>query len=117
MIDSHCHLDQEPLENNLENVLIRSKQAGIEKLLTISTTLSSFQKILKLIQFALASVIILILGKISFTSISFILFGILNYFIYLFDIVFKEFLPSRFSTFIFNPFLSLGAIIRRDDIY
>tara|TARA_Y100000590_G_C15498412_1_gene930577 strand:+ start:68 stop:826 length:759 start_codon:yes stop_codon:yes gene_type:complete len=50
MIDSHCHLDQEPLENNLENVLIRSKQAGIEKLLTISTTLSSFQKILKLIQ-------------------------------------------------------------------
>ena len=60
-----------------------------------------FGKILKLIQFALASIIILILGKISFTSISYIFFGILNYFIYLFDIVFKEFLPSRFSTFIF----------------
>jgi len=60
-----------------------------------------FEKILKLIQFALASVIILILGKISITSISFIFFGMLNYFIYLFDIVFKENLPSRFSTFIF----------------
>ncbi|MDC0518055.1 TatD family hydrolase [Candidatus Pelagibacter sp.] len=45
MIDSHCHLDFEPLYNNLDEVLKRSKNVGIEKLLTICTTLESFEKI------------------------------------------------------------------------
>ena len=35
MIDSHCHLDHEPLLSNLTDVIKRSKEAGIEKLLTI----------------------------------------------------------------------------------
>ena len=35
MIDSHCHLDHEPLINNLSDVIKRSKQIGIKKLLTI----------------------------------------------------------------------------------
>ena len=39
MIDSHCHLDHEPLLSNLENIIQRSKDAGIEKLLTISTSI------------------------------------------------------------------------------
>ena len=43
MIDSHCHLDQEPLFNNLEEVLKRSKEAGLTKLLTICTTFKSFE--------------------------------------------------------------------------
>ena len=51
MIDSHCHLDQAPLEDNLKEILIRSKSVGIEKLLTISTTLNSFKKILNLIEY------------------------------------------------------------------
>ena len=34
MIDSHCHLDHEPLFNNLDEIIKRSKDAGIEKLLT-----------------------------------------------------------------------------------
>ena len=42
MIDSHCHLDHEPLFNNLNDILKRSKEVGIEKLLTICTTLESF---------------------------------------------------------------------------
>ncbi len=50
MIDSHCHLDQSPLVENLSDVLIRSKKAGIEKLLTICTTNQSFNKILNLIK-------------------------------------------------------------------
>ena len=50
MIDSHCHLDQPPLEENLKEVIFQSKKIGIEKLLTISTTKESFNKILKLIQ-------------------------------------------------------------------
>ena len=49
MIDSHCHLDHEPLFNNLNDILKRSKDVGIEKLLTICTTLESFVKIKKLV--------------------------------------------------------------------
>jgi len=51
MIDSHCHLDQEPLFNDLNQIISRSKNAGIEKLLTICTTKDSFNKILKIVEF------------------------------------------------------------------
>ncbi len=51
MIDSHCHLDQAPLEDNLKDVILRSKEVGIEKLLTISTTSNSFKKILNLVKY------------------------------------------------------------------
>ncbi len=49
MIDSHCHLDHEPLFNNISEVVKRSKDIGIKKLLTICTTLESFDKILKIV--------------------------------------------------------------------
>ena len=49
MIDSHCHLDHEPLFNDLDNVLKRSKEVGIKKLLTICTTFESFVKIKQLV--------------------------------------------------------------------
>jgi len=45
MIDSHCHLDHEPLISDLPNVIQRSKNIGIEKLLTISTSFESFNRI------------------------------------------------------------------------
>ena len=45
MIDSHCHLDHEPLLSDLSNVIKRSKKIGIKKLLTISTSLESFERI------------------------------------------------------------------------
>ena len=50
MIDSHCHLDHEPLNSDLENVIKRSKEIGITKLLTISTSKESFLKIKKIIK-------------------------------------------------------------------
>ena len=50
MIDSHCHLDHEPLFSDLSNIIKRSKDIGIEKLLTISTTLKSFEIIKKIIK-------------------------------------------------------------------
>ena len=50
MIDSHCHLDHEPLFQDLENVIKRSKEIGLEKILTICTTLDSFTNILKIIE-------------------------------------------------------------------
>ena len=45
MIDSHCHLDHQQLFENIDDILKRSKQVGIQKLLTICTTLKSFDKI------------------------------------------------------------------------
>ena len=49
MIDSHCHLDHEPLLSNINDIINRSKKVGITKLLTICTTLQSFEKIKKLV--------------------------------------------------------------------
>jgi len=49
MIDSHCHLDYEPLLSDLTNVIIRSKKVGIKKLLTISTSLESFSRVKELV--------------------------------------------------------------------
>ena len=50
MIDSHCHLDHEPLLSDLPNVLKRSKDVGISKLLTISTSKESFVKIKEIVK-------------------------------------------------------------------
>ena len=49
MIDSHCHLDHEPLLSNINDIINRSKKVGITKLLTICTTLQSFERIKKLV--------------------------------------------------------------------
>jgi len=50
MIDSHCHLDHEPLLENLVDVINRSKEVGITKLLTICTTLESFERIKTIVE-------------------------------------------------------------------
>ncbi len=50
MIDSHCHLDHEPLISDLSNIIQRSKNAGIKKLLTICTSFKSFSKIKDIVQ-------------------------------------------------------------------
>ena len=49
MIDSHCHLDHEPLLSDLDNVIQRSKDIGIKKILTISTSIESFSRVKKII--------------------------------------------------------------------
>ena len=49
MIDSHCHLDHEPLFSNISDVIKRSKEIGLKKILTISTSLKSFENIKKII--------------------------------------------------------------------
>ena len=50
MIDSHCHLDHEPLFSDLPNILKRSKNIGIEKLLTISTSIESFDRVSRIVE-------------------------------------------------------------------
>ena len=50
MIDSHCHLDHEPLYENINDIRSRSKGIGIRKLFTICTTFKSFEKIIKIVK-------------------------------------------------------------------
>ena len=50
MIDSHCHLDHEPLFSNLDKVLSRSKDVGIEKILTICTNIKGYSNILDIVE-------------------------------------------------------------------
>ena len=49
MIDSHCHLDHEPISSNISDVIKRSKDVGITKLLTICTRDDKFSNIINLI--------------------------------------------------------------------
>jgi TatD DNase family protein len=50
MIDSHCHLDHDPLFNNINEILNRSKTVGLKKILTICTSNKSFENIQKIIE-------------------------------------------------------------------
>ena len=50
MIDSHCHLDHEPLLSDLDNVIQRSKDIGIKKILTISTSIESFYRVKEIVR-------------------------------------------------------------------
>ena len=45
IIDSHCHLDYSTLYNQLDDVVKRAERNKVKYLLTICTTLESFQKI------------------------------------------------------------------------
>ena len=48
IIDSHCHLDYEPLVNNIDQVLLNAKKNNITNLLTIGTSLESSKKVLEI---------------------------------------------------------------------
>ena len=50
MIDSHCHLDHEPLFENLNDVILNCKREGVEKVLTICTTVESFKNIINIVK-------------------------------------------------------------------
>ena len=49
MIDSHCHLDHDPLFSDINEVIIRAKTQGLKKILTICTTDQSFKNIQKIL--------------------------------------------------------------------
>ena len=50
IIDSHCHLDYEPMISNLENVISRAQENGVKYFLTISTEDKKFANILKIVK-------------------------------------------------------------------
>ena len=49
IIDSHCHLDYEPLINNIDQVLKNAKNNNIINILTIGTSLESSKKVLDIV--------------------------------------------------------------------
>ena len=48
--DSHCHLDYSNLYDQLDSVIERANVNGVKYLLTICTTLNSFEKIKLIIE-------------------------------------------------------------------
>ena len=50
IIDTHCHLNYEPMSLSLKETINRANKEGIKYLLTISTEDKSFEKILKIIE-------------------------------------------------------------------
>ena len=49
IIDSHCHLEYEPMVSNLKEVVDRALKNDVKYLLSISTTDESYDKILKIV--------------------------------------------------------------------
>ena len=50
IIDSHCHLNYEPMASKLDETIKKAQSEGVKYLLTISTEDKSFDKILNLIK-------------------------------------------------------------------
>ena len=50
IIDSHCHLEYEPMTSDLKKVIERAHKNNVKYLLSISTTNESFDKILKIVE-------------------------------------------------------------------
>ena len=50
IIDSHCHLDYEPLNSNLNEIIKKADKVGVQYLLTICTTDKGFPKILNILK-------------------------------------------------------------------
>ena len=50
IIDSHCHLEYEPMFSNLNEVIERAFKNNVKYLLSISTTNQSYERILEIVQ-------------------------------------------------------------------
>jgi len=50
IVDSHCHLDFEPLLSNIIEVLKNAKKNNIKSILTIGTSLESSKKVLEIVE-------------------------------------------------------------------
>ncbi len=49
IIDSHCHLDYEPINSSLDEVIERAKKNGVTNMLTISTEDKKYPKIIEIV--------------------------------------------------------------------
>ena len=50
IIDSHCHLDYEPMFSDLDAVIKRAKESQVKFILTISVTDAKYNNILNIVK-------------------------------------------------------------------
>ncbi|CAN1607383.1 TatD Mg-dependent DNase [Candidatus Pelagibacterales bacterium] len=50
IIDSHCHLDYEPLISDINKIILNAKKNNVTNLLTIGTSLESSKKVLEIVK-------------------------------------------------------------------
>jgi len=50
IIDSHCHLDYEPLISDINKIILNAKKNNVTNLLTIGTSLKSSKKVLEIVE-------------------------------------------------------------------
>lgn len=48
LIDSHCHLDHQDFQDEVDAILLRARQAGVSAMLSIGTTLAGFPRVLEI---------------------------------------------------------------------
>ena len=48
LIDSHCHLNDEELVNQIDNILLNTKQAGVDYMLSACTDVNEFDEIINI---------------------------------------------------------------------
>ena len=48
IIDSHCHLNYEPMSKSLDDIINRANKEGVKYLLTIATEDKNYDKILNI---------------------------------------------------------------------
>ena len=48
VVDSHCHLDFEGLSDHLPEILARAEQAGVGLMVSISSRVRKFDKLLRI---------------------------------------------------------------------
>jgi TatD DNase family protein len=48
LVDSHCHLDHQQFEGELEMILDRARRSGVTNMLTIGTTVAGFPRVLEI---------------------------------------------------------------------
>ena len=68
IIDSHCHLDYEPMFSNLDNVIKRADQSNVKIMLTISVADKKYNNIIEILDKSLVIIIFVstIIGFISY---------------------------------------------------
>jgi TatD DNase family protein len=50
IIDSHCHLDYEPLISDINKIILNAKKNNVTNLLTIGTSLESSKRVLEIVE-------------------------------------------------------------------
>lgn len=50
LVDSHCHLDFDDFGSDMDAVLVRAKENGVERMLTICTRVTKFEQVLAIAQ-------------------------------------------------------------------